>query len=363
MSSSFFSDMNYSMANEDTSLEFEMVKQLKPRKILSVCGSGGRALPLICAGASELICVDLAKEQLLLLELRQKAVQLFSREDYSIFWGYAPYYQKRYTEKRQELFESLKLSDDCYHYFKDQLVQKKYEAFLFRGKWESTFVKFSKVAAMVLGKNIEKMFSFNDLEQQVKYFNEEFPWRRWNMILQTIGNKFVFNVLLYKGHFVKKNVTDSYFEYYDKAFKNLFYNDLLKKSFFAQLCLLGEINFEEGNTVEVNPECYKLMKKALSSKIKIRVERGDLIDTIKKYKDLDFISMSDVPSYFSGDVEKNFLQEIRPHLSKKGLVVIRSYLRIPNANRAGFTNVTKKYEDLINLEKVQMYRIEVLQNA
>lgn len=363
MTTQYFSDMNYSMANEDTGLEFQMVKQLRPRKIISVCGSGGRALPLICGGAEELVCVDLAKQQLLLLELRKEGIRRFSHKEYLIFWGYAPYYQKRYTEKRQELFESLELSEDCYKYFKTLFMREKFSGILYLGNWESTFVKFSKISKVILGAHAKKACSFDDLDNQREYFKNEFPWKRWNLILHIIGNRSVFNALLYKGHFVKKNVSESFFKYYDQAFKNLFFNDLLKKSFFGQLCFMGEIVYEEGNTVEALPECFELMKKSLKDSCKVSSVKGDLIETIKDYSDVDFISMSDVPSYFEGKVERNFLQQVRPHLSPKGIVVIRSYLRVPNVDRSGFIDITEKYSELISQEKVQMYKIEVLQNG
>ena len=54
----YFYDLNYTLANEDTTLEYEMVKELKPKFVLSVCGSGGRALPLICGGAERLDAID-----------------------------------------------------------------------------------------------------------------------------------------------------------------------------------------------------------------------------------------------------------------------------------------------------------------
>ena len=42
-----------------------------------------------------------------------------------------------------------------------------------------------------------------------------------------IGNKKMFNVLLYKGDFVKKNSEKSYFRYYKDAYDHIFENHLL----------------------------------------------------------------------------------------------------------------------------------------
>ena len=50
MSKEYFSKLNYSLANEDSTLEVEMVKELKPKNTLAVCGSGGRSLRLRAKG-------------------------------------------------------------------------------------------------------------------------------------------------------------------------------------------------------------------------------------------------------------------------------------------------------------------------
>ena len=46
MTEKYFKSLNYSLGNEDTTFEVEMVKKLNPKKVLAVAGSGGRSLPL-----------------------------------------------------------------------------------------------------------------------------------------------------------------------------------------------------------------------------------------------------------------------------------------------------------------------------
>jgi S-adenosylmethionine-diacylglycerol 3-amino-3-carboxypropyl transferase len=352
------------MANEDTRLEYEMTKIVRPKKVVSVCGSGARALPLICYGAEELYCVDLSQEQLWLLELRVSAIKKMNHTEYLKFWGYSPFFQDRYTEERQALFESLDLSIDCRNYFFKHFLENRFCSLLYAGKWEKTFITFSKIIKKTIGEHSHNIFQFNNLDEQIAYLNTEFPWLRWKAILHGIGNRSIFNALLYKGHFVNKNIPESYFDFYHEAFKRLFFSDLAKKSFFLQLCLLGEIIYPEGNLVEADAECFNLMKeKLLNPSFKIHFIQNDLIHTIKSLSHIDFISLSDVPSYFSGETEKQFLQTIRPNLSQNSLTVLRSYLRVPNAERQGFIDKAGDYAHLIQQEKVQMYKIEVLKNV
>ena len=359
--SKYFNKLNYSMANEDTWLEREIVLKKKPSRIVTVCGSGSRVFPLIHPGLSELHIIDLAKEQLWLAQLRAETIRKFTFEEYLIFWGHAPYKTFENKNVRAKLFQKLNLETEAKDYFLCIFMENNWESVLLFGKWEKTFVFFSKVVRKVLGEDTcEKMFTFDSLEEQKKFFDHEFPKFKWYFILSILGNKSMFNALLYKGHFIKKNVKDTYIKYYKKAFDHLFYEALTKKSFFLQLCFLGEIKYTEGNLVEANEKTFKQMKKYID-KVQIKYHQSDLIGTIGKLSEVDFISLSDVPSYFSGDIEESFYQKIKKSMADGGISVNRSYLRIPSANRFGLNDVTNKYKKALHREGVQMYKVEVMQ--
>ncbi|MEX1099421.1 MAG: hypothetical protein WEB87_03275, partial [Bacteriovoracaceae bacterium] len=157
-----------------------------------------------------------------------------------------------------------------------------------------------------------------------------------------------------------KNVSESYFDYYSKAFNHLFSQGLAKENFFLQLCMLGGIRFPEGNILEAELNCYEDMKRS-ASRADISFIEKDVLSCAKEFGGYDLISISDVPSYFSGDIEKNFLQDLRPSLNPGGVVVLRSYLRVPAANRQGFQDLASDFKKEISREKTQMYKVEILQ--
>jgi len=67
-----------------------------------------------------------------------------------------------------------------------------------------------------------------------------------------------------------------------------------------------------------------------------------------------------VPSYFSGDTEKNFLQRVKKGLAKDSLTIVRSYLRVPWRPRtSGFEMCADHYEEALAAEKTQMYITDV----
>ena len=71
MAKKYFSDLNYSLGNEDTSLEVEILKHIRPKNIFSVAGCGSRALPLLSVFPDNLVAVDISEAQIFITELRQ----------------------------------------------------------------------------------------------------------------------------------------------------------------------------------------------------------------------------------------------------------------------------------------------------
>lgn len=358
----YFYALNYTLANEDTQFEYEIVKKRKPKKIVSVCGSGSRCFPLLTEATQDIYLVDLSREQLMLAQLREACYKNLSYDEFLLFWGYPPYRANENCEKRKEVLAKLNLGIELDNYFKNLFSKNDWNSILYIGKWEKTFAFFSKIVTKVFGEElITEFFECKDLKAQEIFIKKKFPHLKWKVIMGILGNKALFNALLYKGDFIKKNVPETYIQYYDKAFKQLMSHDLVRTSYFMQLCFLGEIRYPEGNLIEAQKGGFNKIKKCLKS-TKVHYLEKDIISSIKGLDDIDFVSISDVPSYFSGDLERDFFQMIRPSLAPNGLVVNRNYLRIPKANREGYIDIVQSFQKALMDEKVQMYRIEVLEN-
>lgn len=364
MTEKYFKSLNYTLANEDSWPEVRMVELLKPKKILSVAGSGGRCLPLLVGHPAELICVDLSSEQLALVNLRKETILKLSLEDFHLFWGYPAHNTEASNEKRKTIFKSLDLPAEDRKFFADLFEARKWGTILYAGKWENTFVTFSKVSKLFLSQKVkDTLVTFTTQEEQIRYVETQFPKLRWKLLLKVLGNAAIFNALLYKGHFIEKNVSDTHFEYYSKAFHRIFTQTLIRKNFFAQLCFFGEIIHPEGIPVEGDRRIFDLMKSWFKGGNKLILLSGNILELIPNQAEIsgiDFLSFSDVPSYFTGEVERKYLQTIRPKMASGGVVVVRNYLREAlELDQTGFEDVTSKYLDLFVDEKVQMYMIKV----
>lgn len=359
MSKKYFTGLNYTLGNEDTTVEFKMTEKLKPKSIFSICGSGGRALPLLNIAAENITLGDLSKEQLHLAALRNATYHQLCFDDFLKFWGYFPYRADDNKNFRKVTFYSLKLDLEVKSFFERVFLELDFESVLYLGKWERTFSVLAKINRSLLGGDYDKILKFDDLADQIAYYQSQFPMNKWRAVIFLLGNKSMFNALLYKGDFIEKNSKLSHFDYYFNAFNRLFSGQLAKESFFLHLCFYGRINSLEGVPVEASSSAYERVNQ---SKAVVNYVCADFVSYLSKgEKTFDFLSLSDVPSYFKGDLERDFMQKIRPSLNNGAIIVIRYYLRVSFVDLSGFTDVTAEYKELIDSEKVQMYDIKVYQ--
>ena len=139
----------------------------------------------------------------------------------------------------------------------------------------------------------------------------------------------------------------------------MFTHDLASKSFFLNLCFYGRINSPRGVPVEANAETHARIQK---SKAEIEYKNEDFVTLLAKgERKYDFLSLSDVPSYFKGELERDFMQKIKPSLEKDAIVVVRYYLRKSACDLSDFVDISHSHGNLFDQEKVQMYDIRVYQ--
>jgi S-adenosylmethionine-diacylglycerol 3-amino-3-carboxypropyl transferase len=355
----YFKGLNYTLGNEDTTVEIELVKIYKPDSVFAVCGSGGRSLALAEESVKDLALSDLSGEQLLLAKLREATYKELDFEEFSLFWGYYPYGDDHFCERRKKIFEKLNLESDAREYFLGIFMENHFVSLLYTGKWEKTFQALARIARLMMGADFDRILRFDELSAQKNYYQKAFPLRRWKALLFLVGNKTLFNALLYKGSFIKKNLPESHFDFYFNAYERLFTGSLAQNSFFLQLCFYGKIKSLAGVPVEAKKEAHAAVK---GHKGTIHYLNVDMIEHLSRgERQYNFLSLSDVPSYFEGDLERDFMQKIRPGLRPGAIIVNRYYLRVPKCDLKGFTDITSKHQKLVDEELVQMYKIKIYQ--
>jgi S-adenosylmethionine-diacylglycerol 3-amino-3-carboxypropyl transferase len=190
--------------------------------------------------------------------------------------------------------------------------------------------------------------------------SSQFPSKGWKLAIKLLGNTTSLNRFLYKGAFPEKNISGSYCDIYSDIFYRLFNQIPAKKSFFLQLLLLGSILYPEGNPLEANEDIFNKAKDNLRD-IKITYKKGDVLNIINSIQSpIDFLSLSDVPSFLSKESEDNFLQKIRSNIAKQSIVIFRGHLRVLKPIIAGYDDITTKYKDILEQETTQLWTSTIL---
>jgi S-adenosylmethionine-diacylglycerol 3-amino-3-carboxypropyl transferase len=358
MKSDYFQRLNYSLGNEDSAFECGVLPPHSAH-VLAIAGSGSRVIPLLSKQPEQITLVDTSPPQLYLTQLRIELLRQITLVEYLSFWEYPPYRQSGKDRKR--VFETLHLSNEARLFLTGRFEAVGWNTLLYAGKWERTFRLLSRFNAMLTGKAGRRAFTYTNMNEYLAAYQREFPHRAWWWAVFLLGNTAVFNALLYNGAFPKKNIPGPLFGFYLKRFDRLFKQNLPQHNCLLQLLFFGKLVYPEGNPLECTPKVYQLAQKALAQ-VKLSYVLGDLIETAAKTKrQYDFVSLSDIGSYLSGERERTFLHHLRAQVMLEGLIVLRHYLRIPEqVEMAGYQDVTDNYSFEIDQEKTQMYQIQVL---
>jgi S-adenosylmethionine-diacylglycerol 3-amino-3-carboxypropyl transferase len=141
MKKSYFDSLNYTIGNEDTTLELEILPE-EARHIFAIAGSGSRIIPLLVKNPRLITCIDSSKEQLSITELRIATLRELNYDDFLTFWGYPS--EKVAMNKRKSIFDSLVISSQAREIMNLFFEKNNWESLLYAGKWEKTFKKLSR---------------------------------------------------------------------------------------------------------------------------------------------------------------------------------------------------------------------------
>ena len=332
MASEYFSDLNYTLANEDTRIEFELLPE-NVERVFSIAGSGARCLPLVAKNPKYLDVIDMSVSQLYLCEMRLQAMKTFTYEEYLFFMGYRGALQAGHDngDSREELFQRLQLSPAAKNYWQERKEGWKPRGFIHLGRWESHFQKLGSIFRDYLKCDFSKIFEAQSLNEQNDFYQNHWPHLRWKNFIKIAASEYVFNKFLYKGHFSGKSEHKTEqrppSQFITEEFERIFRTQLVRKNYFMQTLFLGKIRYEEGLPLEAHREVFEAVKK---SKTEVRYLHGNLLEELPKHA-YDFVSLSDTISYLQTQDANQILQKLHPETKSGSQVVIRSFMRAPTA--------------------------------
>ncbi|WP_413290567.1 DUF3419 family protein [Bdellovibrio sp. HCB337] len=332
MAQEYFSDLNYTLANEDTRVEYDLLPE-KMSRVFSIAGSGARCLPLIARHPKELDVVDMSVSQNYLCELRYQATKVLSYEEYLFLLGYRGALQsgKDQGDSRVEIFNKIELSPDAKTYWLERSAGWSPRGFILLGRWESHFQKLGYLFRDVLQCDFSKVFEAQTLSEQIELYEKHWPHVRWKSFMRVAASEYVFNKFLYKGHFSGRSEAKTEarppYQFVQEEFDRIFRSQLVRKNYFMQILFLGKIAYEEGLPLEAHQHIFEKVK---SAPTKVNYLLGNLLEHLPR-KNYDFISLSDTISYLPQENANQILQGLHPETKSNSQVVIRSFMRAPTA--------------------------------
>lgn len=358
-SHTYFENLNYTMSNEDTSLEYEVLDMNK-NQVVTIASSGSRVLPLFAKNPKNISICDFSKEQLALTMTRVESVKLLNYEDFLAFWGY-PGPKKLFNSQRKKIFYHMQIDDEYKQIMESIFNSNQWEPLIYYGKYEKTLIRYNSILTRLFGKkHIKKLKSFKKHSEFKNYLESEFPKHKWKTLVFILGSAPVLNKLLYQGQLPKKNLNISHYKYFKNIFDNLFSIYTPRESFFLQMIFFGRLIDMKGAPIETDKKLFSKMKEGISNS-NISYHHGELFNSIKAIDNpIDFISFSDILSYFPADLENIYLQKIYGKLNTNAITVHRYYLNVhKNLDTTGFTKETHKYSKMISNENTQIYYIDI----
>ena len=304
--------------------------------------------------------LDYSFEQLSITALRIETVKHLSYDDFINFWGYPNSSTNMSQDDRLKLLESFDLTEEQKSFLAN-LINKN-PKLIYSGKYEKTLKAFSKVIQKVMGKHINRLKEFKSHDEFSDYYYQEFPIWRWKLLVKSLGNTTLLNALLYKGSHPIKNINRSFSGYFEQVFNALFRFLSPRQSFFLQMLFFGEIIDIDGAPIEADPSIFTKMKKGIEQ-CEIKFYQGDFFGICNSLETkIDFVSFSDILSYFPDDLGEVYLQKIRNKLSSNAITVHRYYFHITkNMDTTGYEKISNQYLQYINREKTQIYLIDIYQ--
>ncbi len=360
MAEVYFQGLNYSLANEDTWVEYKLAPE-NAKSYFAVCGSGSRVIPLLAKNPQELHIVDLSEAQLKLFRLRLEAIKKLTYEEYLYFLGYDNHSSK---ESRADLFSRLTLSEDDQQYWKHFEKDWLPSGLIYLGRWERHFMMLGRLFQRLTFSNLLPLFATHSFQEQ-QAIREKY-WKEKLFILYTriVMNEWVANKLLYKGHFAgatdKKTMKMSAADYVSSEFNDLFKNTWVKSNYFLQLIFLNKVTFKEAFPAECDEALFDKIKHGTT---KIFFHQKNLLELLKE-RPHDFYSLSDTFSYMSDSEVANFLSSLPEEIPHKTLMVIRTFMRKPSFQVVSpWSEQIERNKQLAKEDCTRMYEFSVLEKT
>ncbi len=352
---SYFRRLNYSLGDEDSSLDLALVANPGGR-LAVVAGSGARVVALLASSPELLSCVDTSQVQLALTRLRVETLRKMPLEQYAAFWGYPA--EPMTSDERMRLVLALPIPD-----IERSLLIPIFEANgwsepIYYGRFERMMGRLAWLNRLLTGALGPELLAARTVGEQCRLFESARFGSRWRLLVRLLANSVVLDAALYGGEFPKRTVPGSMYSNFLDIYARLFAQVQMRDTFFGQLSFFGRLSDRPAGMSEVEPEIYAAARRSVET-TKVEYVVGDVLNIVGDRRDeFDFVSLSDVPSFLPASSAGGYLQAVRPGLRPDALVVARGNMRVVEPEEDGFDRVGGAcFDELCRAECTQLWQI------
>lgn len=315
--------LNYSTCNEDALTEKKALNVTKSDIILCLTGSGGPALNLLIENPKKIITVDFNPIQNWLLELKISAIKNLEYDEFCKFLGL------KECKNRLELYDKIKdnLSDLSFKYWEKNKRDIK-KGILYQGKLEKVYKISSNILKLSMGEKLDKMFSFINLEDQIKFYETEWKtdpnWKEYLKHSESI-------------YFNNKDIEPAYYDLGEDYDFEDFCSQLGDKGFKKHLvrenhllCLSIDGSYDRVSILPLwlQRDNYHILKENIH---KIHIVTENIISYLKNspMNSIDKFAVSNVTDYLNEEDYNNFYRYVINCSRPNGKICIRNIVQRP----------------------------------
>lgn len=298
----FFEKINYSASNEDSFSEIEALSINENDEILCITASGARSLDLLTCNPKRIISIDFNSTQNYLLELKVSWYKYLNYDEFiSFMWINNNFDRiKIYNKIKENLSKESK-------FFWDNNKKIILSWIVYSWTWEKVLIFISKFS-FTRKKMLKKLFSFNNIEDQKKYWKVIWCNSIFKIFLKLCCSRFLWEYII-REPWVKLIKRDyNIYKHIKEKLDNLANNFLLKDNDFANLIFLWEYKYSL--PIHLKKEYFDIIKSRVD-KIEVKtIWLSEILDDKDLMKNITAISLSDFWSYADNENYNNIWKKI-----------------------------------------------------
>ena len=233
--------INYSQCWEDPSILLEALSICENDCVISITSGGDNTIALLLAKPNKIVSVDLDDAQNYLLELKIAAAKSLAYTEYIEFLGV------KESERRTILFRKIHhlLSKEADLWWSHHISLLKIGV-INCGRFERFTAWFARYILPIVHskKTILKFLSINDIDEQKKFYRDQWDSKRWRLLFGLASSRLVLKRFARQYSMFTYNKIKTVAVIYRKRLERNLNSVLAKNNFFLHYSLMGRYGEE-----------------------------------------------------------------------------------------------------------------------